>query len=97
MSKILTIQNHLFQKVESENIQITEKRFKPQYVFALVQLDAMPLIKMSHLLRSHLYTMPKISQNVLDYISYGENNKMTLKRNIVSLQIKQKPLSGSCH
>ena len=36
MSKILTIQNHLFQKVESENIQITEKRFKPQYVFVLV-------------------------------------------------------------
>lgn len=23
----------------------TEKRFKPQYVFVLVQLDAMPLIK----------------------------------------------------
>ena len=45
MSKILTIQNHLFQKVESENIQITEKRFKPQYVFVLVQLDPMPLIK----------------------------------------------------
>ena len=52
---------------------------------------------MSHLLRSYLYTMPKISPNVLDYMRYGGNNKMTLKRNIVSLQIKQKPLSGSCH
>ena len=93
----MTILNHLFEKVEFDNIQNTEKRFKPQYVFVLVQLDAMPLIKNESFITFLVYTMPKISPNVLHYIRYGGNNKMTLKRNIVSLQIKQKPLSGSCH
>ena len=55
----MTILNHLFQKVESENIQITEKRFKPQYVFVIVQLDAMPLIKNESFITFLVYRMPK--------------------------------------